>query len=435
MRVCLVVALLGIFALGFIAAAAEPAPPPPSADAIKKLIDQLGDDHYERRITAQQRLLEVGEAASQQLEFLKSNDPEISLRVNLILPVIQRERSMSEERAFLLERYTNVLGIRKFSRIVSEPPGESVNRGITVDSALDWLAKNQEADGHWDSVKHGAQVNADVAQTSLAVLAFLGAGHTLKVGKYKENVQKGIGWLIAQMREDGALLCDGKPVDGLSQACAGIALAESAGMARLKKEEAQKVCDFSIASFQRADGGFGAVAGGKDSDLFTTTLFTMQLKSVKVAGLTVPHESFDRLITYIDTLFDEKANAFRLAPGLKPTGRATYFGLLCRTFLGWKREDLEATVESAARLYGVPGDPDGDVLGDYLGTLVSFMSGGENWQNFNQALRSALGRTERGGDVSGSFAPEGEWTGAGRVFQTAVRSLCFEVYYRYQKMD
>ena len=53
----------------------------------------------------------------------------------------------------------------------------------SVEDALKWLANHQEADGHWDTVKYGGK-KADVSMTGLALLAFLGAGHTEKVGKY-----------------------------------------------------------------------------------------------------------------------------------------------------------------------------------------------------------------------------------------------------------
>ena len=65
-----------------------------------------------------------------------------------------------------------------------------------VDRALAWLARNQEADGHWDGKKHGATMAGDTALTGLALLAFLGAGHTEKVGNYKDNVKRAVAWLI-----------------------------------------------------------------------------------------------------------------------------------------------------------------------------------------------------------------------------------------------
>src|SRR6185295_4395373 len=54
-----------------------------------------------------------------------------------------------------------------------------------VDAALKWLAYHQEADGHWDAKKYAAGEKVDTAVTGLALLAFLGAGHSEKVGEYK----------------------------------------------------------------------------------------------------------------------------------------------------------------------------------------------------------------------------------------------------------
>ncbi|MCK6508262.1 hypothetical protein L6R53_33705, partial [Myxococcota bacterium] len=87
----------------------------------------------------------------------------------------------------------------------------------SVDAALAWLARHQEKDGSWDCDKYldnkatrwGYQASFsakyDPGITGLALLAFLGAGHTEKIGKYKGNVQKGIAWIIAQQAADGSI--------------------------------------------------------------------------------------------------------------------------------------------------------------------------------------------------------------------------------------
>ena len=64
-----------------------------------------------------------------------------------------------------------------------------------VELALRWLAYHQEPDGHWDTVKYGASNKVDTAITGLSTLAFLGAGHTEKVGTWKANVTKAVSWL------------------------------------------------------------------------------------------------------------------------------------------------------------------------------------------------------------------------------------------------
>lgn len=77
--------------------------------------------------------------------------------------------------------------------------GSKATEGV-VEKGLQWLAYHQEADGHWDARKYesvcdfggvGASQSADdidIACTGFSLLAFLGAGHTEKVGQYKDNV-------------------------------------------------------------------------------------------------------------------------------------------------------------------------------------------------------------------------------------------------------
>ncbi len=69
-----------------------------------------------------------------------------------------------------------------------------------VEAALRWLARHQEPDGHWEIRKYegggvvsGGRAN-DEAVTATALLAFLGAGHTHKTGKYRDNARRERPW-------------------------------------------------------------------------------------------------------------------------------------------------------------------------------------------------------------------------------------------------
>ena len=72
-------------------------------------------------------------------------------------------------------------------------------------AGLDWLARHQSEDGSWDTdgFMHAASAGAcecqgpgdhvqDVGVTALALLAFLGDGHTTREGQYRELVSRGI---------------------------------------------------------------------------------------------------------------------------------------------------------------------------------------------------------------------------------------------------
>src|SRR5207248_2153910 len=96
--------------------------------------------------------------------------------------------------------------------------GGSPDTEAAVKSALAWLAAHQEPDGRWDAAKHGAQwaradggrdiqgnMQPDTGVTGLALLAFLGSGHTQQGPQYQDNVRRGLDYLIGAQAGDGSL--------------------------------------------------------------------------------------------------------------------------------------------------------------------------------------------------------------------------------------
>ncbi|MCC6475308.1 MAG: hypothetical protein IT514_16360 [Burkholderiales bacterium] len=88
---------------------------------------------------------------------------------------------------------------------------------------------------------------------------------------------------------------------------------------------------------------------------------------------------------------------------------------------------------------GVSGPPQ-DFYHWYYGTLGLFQTGGGNWKDWNEALKTALiPNQHKGGALDGSVTDlDGSWDysagwgpTAGRVYSTAMGALCLEVYYRY----
>jgi hypothetical protein len=321
-----------------------------------------------------------------------------------------------------------------------------------VGAALAWLARHQEPDGSWDNSKYGGG-GSDVAVTGFSLLAFLGAGHTEKVGKYRENVRKAVKWLIAKQREDGAFWDSGR---GYAHAIAGMAMAEAAGMGRIKetREAAQKAITYSTEIHQQGEGSekLGWRYQPKQAgDTSVVGWFVMQLKSAKVCGLDVNPASFDGASKFLDQVESKGAGRdddYGPVLGYGYTGkgsglRTSAIGLLCRQFLGWEKEKLEGGVRNFMQrsLPQWPGNI--DLYYWYYGTLCVFQQGGDMWKEWNTAMKGALLPNQcKGGpkdgslqDTDGSWDPIGAYTKAwGRVGQTAVAALCLEVYYRYLPM-
>jgi hypothetical protein len=95
----------------------------------------------------------------------------------------------------------------------------------SVNSGLTWLQKIQKPDGSWsfgsvgEAGSPGSMQTTDAGATSLALLTFLGGGHTHEIrGPYKETVTKGLAWLIKQGQGTPA----GLDLRGKAQANSGL---------------------------------------------------------------------------------------------------------------------------------------------------------------------------------------------------------------------
>src|SRR5262249_25350586 len=79
-----------------------------------------------------------------------------------------------------------------------------------VEKGLEWLKRNQAADGHWDAGAGGGQYR--VAMTALAGMCFLMEGSNLKEGKYSDQLKKAVDWFLAVGRQrPNGLIADSGP--------------------------------------------------------------------------------------------------------------------------------------------------------------------------------------------------------------------------------
>jgi Ca-activated chloride channel family protein len=312
--------------------------------------------------------------------------------------------------------------------------GGSVASSSAVSTTASWMTRAQEADGRWDARRWGATVEADTAVTSLAVLGYLGAGHTEKSGKYRDTVRKGVTWLIAALSAEGAMgEEDHEPV--LAHALGTLVLSEAAGMARVPETvaAAQRAVD-ALLEMGLPFAGWPLRPGGDASDFRTTIWAVMALKSATIAGLKVDGRAFSGAAAYLDRLerdakgesVDGGAQRPAQAPArhfydLEPVpqggrdfGEAlpTMMAIVARQFMGWRNSAVAEACRWAAGerppRWPSPGDADDGMRYFYFGTLASFQVGGEVWRTWNGIARDELiGHMARSDDpdVDGAFDP------------------------------
>jgi len=333
--------------------------------------------------------------------------------------------------------------------------GGSLASESAVDAALRWLANHQEGDGSWSLSNHEGSFpdSGKPAVTGLALLAFLGAGHTETIGKYKQTVSRAVNYIISQQQGNGAIGNNNGPGSGwqvgggYNHMIAGLALAEAYGMSRNSRTQsaAQKAIDYTV-NVHQAPGSGWRYKPGMASDISVTGWGAMQLKSARIAGLNVSNSAFDGARSFVDSVsvagrgeYGGRVAAYQ--SGKSPNAMTASMGAVCRIFLGDPKgsPDLEASANMMANNLPAWGKDVGDTGGCqfyywYYGTMAMFQLGGSWWEAWNKNLRDLLVENQRrGGDADGSWDPVGARDGrrGGRAYSTAMGALCLEVYYRY----
>jgi hypothetical protein len=327
-----------------------------------------------------------------------------------------------------------------------------------VEAALRWLARHQEADGHWDHQKYegGGNVDGGVANdggvSALAMLAFLGAGYTHKMpSAFQDNVRRITEWMLKSQRPDGGFGDANHGYEIYASTIGTLAMAEAYGMTNDQRlrDSAQKGVDYVLSKQNR-------YAGWQHGGTLSTSVVgwaVMCLKSAKVAGLKVDGAGFQGATKWLDDMTDPATGKTGYnGRGHSPWGNGmsmTAVDMVCRQFMGvpnndpllGKQADVLLTTLPKWEAVNTPRASSQDPYYWYYGTLAMFQMGGKHWENWNTALKPALVNNQHKGPVPLSSGPEdkdGSWdctmgwgpTG-GRVYHTAINALSLEVYYRY----
>ena len=326
-----------------------------------------------------------------------------------------------------------------------------------VQRGLAWLASAQdEKSAAWPSpgAKH------DVAATGLSLLAFLGAGYTdrgsAKENPYAATVRNGLRYLMERQREDGGFGAGEKSI--YDSAIAATALTEAYWMTRNPryKKPAQEAINF-LASARNPYGGWGDGVRTGNSNTAATVWCFFAMKSGKFAGLDVDPDAFEGTRVWIEKMTDattgragydkrgagvfrpkELANKFPADKSRAMTAAA----MLARIFLGEDPRQSANVRKGATECLKRPPvwnleDGSIDMTYWYFGTLAMFQVGGAHWRAWNTSMKSAIveSQVKDGAKQAGSWDPVGPWGSVGgRVYATALMTMCLEVYYRYDRV-
>ena len=331
----------------------------------------------------------------------------------------------------------NLFGTGDFFRAMTRQGG--IHARSAVDAALHWLAVHQEPDGYWDPRKYEG-TGYEVGATSLAMLAFMGGGHTSRRGEYRRNVLRGLEWMLSQQTEEGRI--GGTMYE---QAIATIAFCEAFG--RAHDERIGAAARRAVVYLEKAhntDGGWRYQPNSQMSDVSVTGWVIQALKAAKLAQVKFDHAIYAQSLLFLDALTDKggaKDSSGAVGYTYEPNqqysfGRPamTAAGLVIRQFsgIGVKSHLLERGAQLTRTM--PPDWNKKDFYYWYYATYAMHNMGGEHRVWWNRRIRDVLIENQcREGDDAGSWDPErAQWAArAGRVYTTSLGALCLEVYYRY----
>lgn len=338
---------------------------------------------------------------------------------------------------------------------VGKTNGATPQSEAAVEAALAYIARHQRPNGSWsmafadspckgecDHSSAGLDTH-EVAATGLALLCFLSAGHTMQEGQYSENVNRGVYFLVQNLKSRQTGLSTWLTTANhdwmYEHGIATLALCEALQMKgdlELLTKPCQEAVNF-IANAQHAGGGWDYHPRSGPGDLSIVAWQVMALKSALSAKIVVNAGTIRR----IDAFLSKHAVGvfmFVYNQGEKPTKSMTAIGTLMRIYRGWSKTD-PAIIKAIEHL-GEQGPSPSDFYYDYYATQALFQYGGKPWQSWNDKMREHLINSQvKDGHMAGSWWFPGEPRTAslianntgGRFYLTTMACLTLEVYYRY----
>lgn len=294
----------------------------------------------------------------------------------------------------------------------------------SVERALAYLASQQRGDGSVPTESRGQP-----GVTSLAVMAFLSAGHAANSGPYARTLQRGVGYALDCQQFDGALALH--PPGGFvrrynadhtvfyNHGITGLMLGEAFGMTTAEQDARIDVAIPAAIEFLARHQLGKPLAGdnggwrywrphtGIHADLSCTAWQLMLLRSAKNAGFDVPEEIIEHAIAYVERSYEARQGVFLY--GLYgreryPSGGAVGGAIVSLSMAGKHQSAMAQT--AAQWLIKLPierydssmahvADFHNYHYGVYYASQASFQLGGAYWKSVYPRIVNALLANQR----------------------------------------
>lgn len=302
-----------------------------------------------------------------------------------------------------------------------------------VEKGLGYLARTQSADGSFT----GGQYSH--VQAALASMAFMASGHFAGRGKYGQNFERAVLWLVKRQDKRGYFGLDGGRMYGHGMCT--LALSEAYGMLRNRKDnqKVQKALQKAInlicasqAKGGRNNGGWRYEPRPNDADLSVTAWQVQALRGAQNCQITIPADTINRAIDYIRRCYHRGQKGYSYSPGGGPNMPMRCAGVVIMHTL--KEGEQEQVKEAGQALLKQSFNRWGGsyfYYQSYYAATAGLMVGDEGRKRINEPLEKVLLPQQR---QDGSWPPAPSMGGgqsAGPVYFTSFACLILAARYEY----
>ncbi len=322
-----------------------------------------------------------------------------------------------------------------------------------LQKGLEWLARNQGAEGNWNSNNLGL--------VGMGALAFLSAGYLPGRGRYGNTVRRALNYMTRNAKPSGLLNIANAQHDMYNHGLAAFALGQAYGMTNDKV--LNKVLDKAlklISNTQAEDGGwdYRARRQGRGHDLSLVVMQAKALRGAMDSGLEVSPEVVGSAIQSVRRYYKTRSGKNGLTnpkAAMLEAGQFTYnggggtlamaaAGVVCLQEFGqygdWRIGKNLDVIQAAIGKAAKPGSRNGSVpCGDaytlyYVGQAL-YQVGGKRWRESYPRLRDYLVASQM--LSAGESSQDGLWRGGrvggvpGDMYGTAVACFVLSMPNRY----
>jgi len=313
------------------------------------------------------------------------------------------------------------------------PPGVTPEIHAAIGRGLQWMSRNQAADGSWRNA--GGYGNYPAAMTGLGGMAFIASGSTPTRGRFWREVRESVDFLLKQADPTTGLISlpveEGRSMYG--HGFATLYLASVFGMEEdlRKQERLKRALDKAvglISAAQSASGGWIYTPQANDDEGSVTVTQIQALRACRMAGIVVDKKTIDKAVEYIKRCQNSDGSIrYSLHSGGdgRPAITAAGVAVLYNAGMYDDQPFVEKAVQYCKKRIRVSVDNTGHHYYTQLyWSQALYQHGGEDWTAYyDDAIKWLLKQQRKDGSWQGD--------GVGTVYGTAIALTILQLPYAF----